>query len=276
MSVFFEETTKTFYLEGKGVTYAFYINEFGYAEHLYYGNKIGHDDLRAMRTLGAVSFRVTPPARDGETSTGGKCINSYNHFPTELSFFGTGDYRESTVSVCFSDGCRITELLYCGHEILAEKPKINGMPSMLGGETLVLHLRDEIRNFGCDLYYTVYEDCSIVARRAVYKNNGDDVLYLRRAYSFAMSLPSNRYDAISLYGNHCKERYVERTPLHHGVFSIDSKRTTSSATLNPFIMLMDKDTTEYMGNAYGISLIYSSSYILKAECTNDGRTLVTG
>lgn len=276
MSIFFDDSTKTFYLDGKDVTYAFYINEFGYAEHLYFGAAIGHEDLRAMRSLGAVSFRATPSGKDGETSTGGSCINSYNHFPTELSFFGTGDYRESAVSVCFSDGSRVSELLYCGYEILSEKPKIKGMPSMRGGETLVLHLRDEIRSFGCDLYYTVYDDCGVIARRAVYKNGGNDALTLRRAYSFATSLPSNRYDAISLYGNHCRERYVERTPLHHGVFSVDSKRTASSATLNPFIMLVDKETAEQSGSAYAVSLIYSSSYILKAECTNDGRTLVTG
>jgi alpha-galactosidase len=56
------------------------------------------------------------------------------------------------------------------------------------------------------------------------------------------------------------------------VVSIDSKRTTSSATLNPFMALSSKDATEESGEVYGINLIYSSSYVLKAEGVNDGQT----
>lgn len=276
MAIQFEPTTNTFYLDGKGVTYAFCINEYGYAEHLYYGKRIGHDDLRAMRMLGATSYRTTPPGRDLNSSSKYGGINSYHHFPAELAFFGTGDFREPAVELTHADGNRLTELLYVDHEILPCKPKINGMPSMRGGETLVLHLKDAVNGFACDLYYTVYADCGVIARRAVYKNQGSTTVMLDRAYSFSFSLPRNDYDILTLYGSWAKERHVDRTPMHHGVFAIDSKRTTSSATLNPFMAILDKDTTEQQGNAYGVSLVYSSSYALKAESTSDGRTLVTG
>lgn len=33
MSIFFEKTSKTFFLDGKNVTYAFFINNYNYAEH---------------------------------------------------------------------------------------------------------------------------------------------------------------------------------------------------------------------------------------------------
>lgn len=133
MAIQFEPTTNTFYLDGKGVTYAFCINEYGYAEHLYYGKRIGHDDLRAMRMLGATSYRTTPPGRDLNSSSKYGGINSYHHFPAELAFFGTGDFREPAVELTHADGNRLTELLYVDHEILPCKPKINGMPSMRGG-----------------------------------------------------------------------------------------------------------------------------------------------
>lgn len=258
------------------MTYSFCVNEYGYLEHLYFGSTIGQDDLRAMRMLGAISYRTTPPGKDLTTSSSFGELNSYHHFSSELTFFGTGDFREPAISLTQKNGDRLVELLYESHEILLEKPQIKGMPSMRGGETLVVHLRDSINGFGCDLYYTVYDDCSVIARRAVYKNDTKDTVMLDRAYSFSFSLPRNDYDVISLYGAWAKERHVDRTPMHRGVYSIDSKRTTSSATLNPFIAIVDKTTTEDTGNAYGVNLVYSSSYALKVEGTSDGKTLVTG
>lgn len=268
MPIFFDGKTKTFFLDGKNVTYAFFINDCGYAEHLYYGKTIGHDDLAFMRTVGATSCLATTPGKD--------TCDSYHHFPAELSFFGTGDYREPTVELTDPDGSCLTELLYDGYEILASKPKINGMPSMKGGETLVLHLSDKVNGFGCDLYYTVYDDSSVIARRAVYKSGGKDEITLNRAYSFCFSLPQRDLDVISLWGAWAKERNIERTPLHHGVFSIDSKRATSSATLNPFLAIVDKDTGEDTGNAYGFSLVYSSSFALKVEKSSSGKAFVSG
>ena len=46
MAITFENSTKTFYLDGKGLTYAFFINEIGYPSHLYFGASVPHDDLR--------------------------------------------------------------------------------------------------------------------------------------------------------------------------------------------------------------------------------------
>ena len=183
MSITINTELKIFYLDGKNITYAFFINEYGYAEHLYFGKRIGHDDIRSMRCSGAGSFIATIPGIDLNT----KGIKSYNHFPSELSFFGTGDYREPAIMLTHSNGDRLVELLYDSHDILAEKPSISGMPSMRGGETLVVHLKDKINGFGCDLYYTVYDDCSVIARRAVYKNFTDDTVMLDRAYSFSPS-----------------------------------------------------------------------------------------
>ena len=270
MAIYFDKATKTFYLEGKGITYAFFINNYGYAEHLYYGKRIPRDYIVYTRSGGTSSCRATTPGHDD------RGMMSYNVMNPEITFFGTGDYREATVHPRFVTGDRLTELLYAGYEILPEKPAITGMPSLDGGETLVLHLYDEVKSFGADLYYTVYDDASVIARRIVYKNDAETPVTLDRAYSFAMGLPGNGYDALSLYGGWACERSPERISLHHGVVSIDSKRATSSATLNPFMAVLGKGTTETVGDAWGINLIYSSSYILKAGVTNTGETVVLG
>lgn len=276
MAIQFEPTTNTFYLDGKGVTYAFCINEYGYAEHLYYGKRIGHDDLRAMRMLGATSYRTTPPGRDLNSSSKYGGINSYHHFPAELAFFGTGDFREPAVELTHADGNRLTELLYVDHEILPCKPKINGCPRCGAGKPWCSTSRMRMTALPAISITPCMRTAASSRAEPYTKNQGSTTVMLDRAYSFSFSLPRNDYDILTLYGSWAKERHVDRTPMHHGVFAIDSKRTTSSATLNPFMAILDKDTTEQQGNAYGVSLVYSSSYALKAESTSDGRTLVTG
>lgn len=268
MSVNYNNETKTFTLTGKNLCYAFWINDLGYPEHLYFGAPIGSDDLLFTRTFGATSMAATPPGIDN--------VPSYNAYPSELSFFGTGDYREPAVQVVNPSGDRLCELLFDSYEVVSLKPKISGMPSLDGRETLIIHLKDRINRFAADLYYTVYDDCSVIARRAVYKNLGASEIRLERAYSFSLALPDRSYEMLSLYGVWAKERHIDRIPLHHGVVSIDSKRTTSSATLNPFMALLRPDTSESHGEAIGVNLVYSSSYVLKAEVNPDGTTQLTG
>lgn len=221
-----------------------------------------------MRTFGAASCAATIPGHFDSPS--------YINFVPELAFYGTGDYREPAVMVQTAKGDRICELLYDGYDILDEKPKITGMPCMRGEETLVLHLRNRHNGFAADLYYSVFDDCDVIARRVVYKNTSNEGMTLDRAYSFSVGFPKKEYDVMSLHGSWGNERSIQSIPLHHGVVSIDSKRCTSSAILNPFMALLEKNTTEDHGEAIGVSLVYSSSFVLKAEKNSDGKVFLSG
>lgn len=267
MAITFDKNTKTFFLDGKGITYAFTIDGGGYPEHLYFGGTIAHDPLFFTRSGGGASAVPSAPGKDGYT---------YQLKPAELTFFGNGDYREPTVSVTAPSGDRLTELLFDGYEILPEKPRIQGMPSLDGGETLVLRLLDAHSLFAADLYYTVYPDAAVIARRIVYRNLSDRPLRLDRAYSFALTLPENRYRILTLEGAWARERTPQCIPMHHGVVSIDSKRASSSAVLNPFMGILSPDATETTGEVYGVSLVYSSSFALKAQGLANGESLFLG
>ena len=271
MAITFDKSTKTFYLDGKDMTYVFYVDNHGYLEHLYFGKRIGHDLLLYTRRIDTGTGECTLP---GIFERVGIC--NYNQMGSELTFSGTGDFRESCVHVKNPAGDRLSELHYLSHEILAEKPKMNGMPSLRGGETLVVHLYDEITDFGADLYYTVYDDCSVIARRIVYKNHAKESVTLDRAYSFALTLPGGEYDMLTLYGGWAHERQQERTPVRRGISRIDSKRGSSSAAENPFLAVMTPDTTETHGEAYGFNLVYSSSFALTVDRVPYGHVLVTG
>ncbi len=99
MAITFNKETKTFYLDGKGITYAFMINDFDVAEHLYYGKTIAHDDL--SYTTGQIGCHAAIASIPGKNGNLG-----YYGFKPELSFFGTGDYREPTVQVTNPEGGR--------------------------------------------------------------------------------------------------------------------------------------------------------------------------
>ena len=271
MAITFDKSTKTFYLDGKDSTYAFYINNFGYAEHLYYGKKIPHDFLLYTRKTAPGSADATVP---GLFKPEGIC--TYNQMGSELSFYGSGDFRESCVHVSNASGDRLSDLLYDGHEILAEKPAIKGMPSLSGGETLLLHLRDRVSDFCADLYYTVYDDCDVIARRIVYRNEAESTVKLNRAYSFTMTIPDGDYEMLTLCGAWASERQQERTRVRRGISRIDSKRGSSSAVQNPFLAVMTPDTTETHGDVWGFNLVYSSSFALTVDNCPYGSFLVTG
>ena len=270
MPVFYDEQTKTFFLEGKNLSYVFGINAAGFPEHYYFGSRIGRDDLRYALGVGGNSAEACVP---GMTDSG---RNSYNNYGAEISSYGSGDYHECSLQILFPNGCRLNEFRYHSHRILEKKPGIPGMPSLQGGTTLLLTVKDKNSEVYVDLYYTVYEDIAVLCRHMEVHNRTGKTISLLRAYSFTLELPRNDYDVLTLEGAWADERTPQRIPMHHGVVSIDSKTGSSSARLNPFMAVLDRNTDEYNGNAIGLNLVYSGSYVLKAEVGSKGSARIMG
>lgn len=259
----FLKETNTFFLENERVTYAFGIRN-GELEHLWFGAKIGHDDLTYLRTGIGSGCDAGLPGR-----------YSPNHHSQELPVYGQGDFREPMLTWRGENGDLCAELRYVSHRIVPQQ-KTPGMPSTFGGETLEVVMLDAIQGIEVTLLYTLFDDVDAITRSCRIRNVGEQTVRLTRAYSFALDLTVAAPEAISLQGAWARERTPERVPLHHGVWSIDSKRVTSSSQLNPFVALVEKDTTENAGSAWGVSLVYSSSYRLFAEVGPNGRTRIGG
>jgi len=201
--------------------------------------------------------------------------DTYDKLGAEISSYGSGDYHECSVQLLRENGSRLSEFFYVSHEILKDKPAIPGMPSLRGGETLKVTLKEKYADIYADLYYTVYDDLSIVTRHVEFTNQTKEKVKLLRAYSFTLDLPKSDYDMLDLEGAWSRERRPERTPLHHGTSFVDSK-SGASGTRNPFLCILDRNTTEESGNAYGFNLVYSSSFVLKADVGTTGTTRVMG
>ncbi len=251
MAIYFDKEINTFYLESKNVTYAFRINECGFLQHLYYGERIAREDLHYATYLAYRGHGVN--VADGERN------QSLNVYQNECPTFGRSDYRESMLSFNF-EGVRVGDLKYYGHTMYETKPNLEGMPSVKGGQTLAVTLCDELHGVRVVLFYTVFERLPVILRHAEIFNDGEKSFTIDRAFSCCVDMPDSDWEAISLPGAHLRERFMERKPLRHGVFSIDSKRGVSSGQMNPFLAIVRKNTDENQGEAYGYNLVYSGDF----------------
>lgn len=259
MAVYFDEKTRIFYLESRRVSYVMKISQFGYLTNLYYGSKIARDD---------VSYTEVLYDRGSEVVIYGAPDRRYspNVITSEYPSYGKGDFRECAFIPVGADGSRVFEGKYAGHEIIKDKPPVAGMPSLRGnGETLVIRLADEVSRTEVKLYYSVYEDYDVIARRAEIVNRADEPLVLDRAYSFSVDLPAGSYRALTQYGAHLREREPEITPIMHGIITVDSKRGATSLHSSCFMALLKENAGENNGEVYGFNLIYSGSFRLSAE-----------
>ncbi len=260
----FDEQSQVFILENKTTTYAFALVD-GELAHLWYGARLAHEDVIALRPY--------PVEKEKESVYSSRLV--YGFAATEMPVLGQGDYREPMLNWRTDDGDMVTELRYVSHRVVKDA-KISCMPSTYGGETLEVVMEDALAGVRVTLFYTVFDDADAITRRAKIESIGTHTINIDRANSFSVDLPHQKMEALSLYGYWAAERSVERTPLHHGVWSVDSKRASSSNVLNPFMAVMPHDTTETNGEVWGVNLVYSSSWRLFAETTYQGYTRIGG
>ena len=186
MAITFDEKPGMFYLESKNTSYVMKVNMFGFVSNMYYGKKIGRDDINYLEVL---------HDRGSEVVMFGAPDRKYspNVMTNEYPSYGKGDFRECAFVPVSKDGSRVFEGKFVGYEILKDKPAIDGMPSLYaGGETLKITLKDEISGVKVNLFYSVYEQLDVIARRAEIVNEGNGTLMLDRAYSFNVDLPDRK------------------------------------------------------------------------------------
>lgn len=265
--IYFDDQTKTFYLESNNITYAFCVNRYGFLQHLYFGKRIDREDL-----TGGVYL---PGRGHASNIAGASRVNSLNEYKNECPTYGRSDYRESALSFNFC-GVRVGDWTFDGFEILDQKPRLDKMPSVQGGQTLVVRLKDCLHSVKVKLYYTVFEDLPVILRHYEIINEGDNSFIIDRAYSACVDLPNKKWEVITLHGAHIRERFMERTKLSHGIFAIDSKRGVSSGQMNPFMAVVSKNTDENQGEAYGFNLVYSGDFVFKAQIEQNDNVRILG
>ncbi len=275
MSIRYIESTKQIILETADTAYQMKIDELGYLQHLYYGKKLGQNDM-------SYPFRIYDHGFSGNPyDMRGNRAYSLDSMAQEYTSFGVGDFRVTSIRASCSDGSRCAEFRYAAHEIIDGKYTIPGLPSVYDNgdtvQTLIVTLIDKPANIKIKLYYGVFEELDIITRAAEIINAGNEIVWLRKACSMCLELPFGKWDMIHFHGRHCMERQPERVPLFHGIHTLVSGRGMSSHQHNPFVILCDRDATEDNGACYGVMLMYSGNHKTEIERDQfDSVRIVTG
>ena len=260
MSVIYDSQTGQYSLHTKNYSYIMQEKR-GFLLHLYWGKKIMGDCSYMYRMQLRAAF--SPMMEDAE----GPILDDA---PMEYPCWGRADMRTPALEITNPDGSIIVDPRVVGRRIQKGKPQIKGLPAVYCEndsecETLVVELYDEVSNIAVELYYCVLEDYDIITRYAKIINKGVSTVHLDRAASAAVDFDNIKYDIISNFGTHARERHIERSALNHSRFVMSSRRGASSHVHNPFLIMTSKNADEESGEAYGFVLVYSGSFTAEVE-----------
>ncbi|MGE4300928.1 MAG: alpha-galactosidase [Victivallaceae bacterium] len=260
MPIFFDSEKRLFKLDTPGLTYAFLIDRNLRCAHLYFGPKIGLDGLWSLYRPTVRAFCPYPAS--------GEPADSPDMLPLEFAPFGTGDFRTPSAVVSLAGGDNVTDPRYVSHRIFRGKPVLQDLPASFGSEndaeTLEVTLRDEISKIEFILSYSVFADSDAVARSVKAINRGDTAARIEKLASCTLDFADGELDIVHLWGSHCRERYVERQALPHGMQTFESTRGLSSHQHNPAFALCSPDATDASGRVYGIEFVYSGDFLAEA------------
>ncbi|KRM34138.1 alpha-galactosidase [Lactobacillus intestinalis DSM 6629] len=231
--------------------------------HLYFGKAIKnyHGQMRYPRVDRGFSGNL-PGSLDRTFSR--------DSLPKEYSSAGEMDYHTPAAVIRQRDGSNALFLTYEGYKIVDSKPDLEGLPhsfveSKDEAQTLIITLIDEKSQVEFELSYTIYRNRPVITRSVKVINNGNEKVNIEKVASMQIDFVDRNFESITLPGAHAHERRVERSEINQGIHVYSSHRGTSSHQMNPFMALVDPDTTEFVGDAYGFTLVYSGNHKFEVE-----------
>lgn len=263
MGIHFVKESSVFHLQSGHTSYVIGITKQGYLAHYYWGARIrGHRLDELLELKGRASFTPTTDLNQQELSL--------DTLPQEYPSYGGSDFRSPAMHVLQPNGSTVTELICDSYRITPGKPALDGLPAVYAesddeAETLEITLKDSGCGLRVLLSYTVFRHSDAIARSARLVNDGDVTLNVQRALSMSLDLADDRYELLQLSGTWARERYIHKRKLAPGMQSVESRRGSSSHMQNPFIALLSEGATEQHGEVYGVSLVYSGSFVAGVE-----------
>ena len=270
----------TFFLSTDNTSYIFGVTDEGLLEHYHYGKRADVSD-----ELFADSVRA---AREKVSHGKGTTINYTKDSLTvtedmllEVSSVGKGDFREPFILVKYPDGSSTSDFIFKEATVLDEPELLVKMPSALPtGEDikqLKVVLKERVRAVELVLYYTVFEKCNVITRRAVLKNLEKENITIKRIMSLQLDLDEAGLKAITFGGNWGREMKRTDTIVESHTFVNSTASGVSSNRSNPFVMLTKTDATEEAGDCYGFNLIYSGNHYEAVDVSGFYKTrFITG
>jgi alpha-galactosidase len=260
--ILFDKQLNVFHLSNDQISYLIQIEEGGNVAHLYFGKKIAHYSGGYRYPRLDRSFSPNPPDSSDR-------LFSLDTLMMEFPGNGFGDFREAAYRIRQSNGSRVSHFVFSDYQIQQGKPALAGLPQTHGAddgiETLILSLKDDVTGLELQLFYTIFEDAAVIVRSSKIINHGNQPVTIEQLASQSLDFPNRPFDLIHLPGAWAKERQVTREPINRGIKRLDSKRGSSSHQQNPFAVILEPNATEFAGECFGFSLLYSGNHEIIIE-----------
>lgn len=250
MSIFYDENQKSFYLGAGKASYVLHVDEDGRLLNLHWGARVPdgaiQPDLSHYPTLASFDPRT-------------------NALPWELPTRGSGWYGEPAVAATNAKGDDMVQLTYVSHAIYMGKNRLPGLPATFArregdAETLEIELMDRLTGLRVTAVYGVFERTGAITRSLRLKNESGEDMQINGVLSASAPVHGSGYDVIHLKGAWARERHVMRQTQGEGEYRIFSQRGASGHEANPFLALCEKSATEFSGEVWAVSLVYSGSF----------------
>lgn len=265
-NIFFDKEKRVFHLKSSGMSYIMQLFKEDYLTHIFWGKEIDSYSNSFKIGLADRAFSPNPNAEDRTFSL--------DTVPLEYPAFGNTDFRTPSIRLRMKDGTHITDFRYLDHKITQGKEKLEGYGQTYGRdqeiETLVITLKDTLFDIYLDLSYSVFKDYPVITRHSKVRNETKETIYIEKLNSCNVDFRNEDFELLHLSGSWGNEREVTRQSIEKGIFTIDSKRGSSSHHHNPFVVLLDKSATENQGNVYALNLVYSGDFCSEIEKDSKG------
>lgn len=260
------ENGGVFMLRTKNSSYILRKTKFGHLEHIHYGAPVSETDVPALELKNSIQTgsSVMYDATDDTYCLDTMCL--------EWSGVGRGDYRQTPFEAKLSDGSFANDFVYESHEILRGCVPMKSLPNAYDDEgaaqTLVLTMKERAHEIRLKLYYTVFPDSNVIARRSELVNCSDGDVSLRRFMSMSLDMLGSDLVMHSFDGGWIKEAHRNMRPVEYGMYVNSSTTGSSSNRHNPGFILSEKTTGESCGRAWGFNLVYSGNHMGVVERSN--------
>ena len=267
---------RIFRLSTNKTSYWFRVTEYGHLEHIYYGELLPDD-----QTLEPIFLKRTAQTGSSVLYAEGDETYCLDTLCLEWSGIGKGDYRDAPAEIKMPDGTFTADFVYQGYRAVKGGIEMETMPTSYGSgddcETLEITLCDESNGVQLLLYYCVYDETNVIARRAVLKNSSEKPLTIRKLMSMSVDMPNRDYSMATFDGGWIKEAHRHDRKIAYGTYVNASATGASSNRHNPGFLLFEDGTGETRGRVYGFNLIYSGNHFGSVErAGNDVLRIQTG
>ena len=254
-----------FHLYNEKISYVINLLPNNHLGHAYFGKSLG------PVTFEDISYMTSTESKSAGTVKFSQTIQNFTLHDQhqEVPVYGTSDFQEGILEVMEGSVPLYLDFQYVSHSLSYEKTRNLAKPATFAEKNQVeqIHfvLEDSFNQLQLTVTYSLMHDMGTVTRSQRLTNLSVQPRMITRFLSGALDMRNQDFQFLHLSGAWLKERHIKKQELTQGIVSIGSLKGASGHQHNPFVALIQKNTTNSTGQIYASNLVYSGNFLAQVE-----------